>query len=66
VIGNKDFTLLKFRSATIKEFVSQGCTVFALVPEISDDSRLQIERLGAIPITYGLSRTGMNLKASPT
>ena len=60
LIGTVVNSLLGFRSSLIKDFVEKGCVVYAFAIDYSDDSRKKIIELGAIPVEYKLSRTGLN------
>lgn len=60
IIGNQAFSLLNFRGPLIAEMVKGDCDVFALAPDYDEDTRSSIQKLGAQPVSYLLSRTGMN------
>lgn len=60
IIGNQAFSLLNFRGPLIAEMVKRGLNVFALVPDYDEHSRAEVRALGAEPIDFSLSRTGMN------
>ncbi len=60
VISNQGFSLYNFRGPLITELVRRGVKVFALAPDFDDASRSAVADLGAIPVDYSLSRTGMN------
>lgn len=61
LISNQAFSLVNFRGALIRDLVTQGVEVFALAPDYDDELRGQLRELGAAPVDYSLSRTGMNL-----
>ena len=52
--------MLNFRGPLIKELVSIGIRVHALAPDYDDELRKKIQALGAIPVDFQLTRTGMN------
>jgi len=60
IIGNQAFSLINFRGSLIDEMVSRGFEVFALAPDYDDPTRAEVRSLGAEPVDYSLSRTGMN------
>lgn len=60
IISNNATSLSNFRGELIRELVSRGSQVYALAPDYTCLSKSVVERLGAIPITYSMSRTGMN------
>lgn len=60
VIGNQAFSLLNFRSPLIQAMVERGHEVLALAPDYDDKTKERIKALGAVPIDYYLSRTGLN------
>ena len=49
-----------FRKDFISYLVSEGHTVYAFAIDYSDDSKKNIESLGAIPMSYSLKKTGLN------
>lgn len=53
-------SLLGFRGPLIRDLVATGAKVYALAPDFDDNLREQVRNLGAEPIDYSLSRTGMN------
>lgn len=59
-ISNQAFSLTNFRGPLITEMVHRGCTVYALAPDYDEASRAAVQALGAVPVTYSMSRTGMN------
>ena len=60
IIGNQAFSLTNFRGPLITMMVAEGCEVFALAPDYDDDTRPKVCALGAKPVDFSLSRTGMN------
>lgn len=60
IIGNQAFSLLNFRAPIIAEMVGSGCEVIALAPDFDDASSAEVRAIGAEPVGYSLSRTGMN------
>lgn len=60
MIGNQAFSLINFRGLLIKSLVKSGVEVFALAPDYNEATRIEVRNLGANPIDYSLSRTGMN------
>jgi glycosyltransferase involved in cell wall biosynthesis len=60
IISNQAFSLINFRGPLIKKLVVEGARVYALAPDYCDELRTQVETLGAEPIDYNFSRTGIN------
>jgi glycosyltransferase involved in cell wall biosynthesis len=60
IISSQAFSLYNFRGPLISEMTSRGVKVYALAPDYDEASRKEIISLGAIPVEYGLVRTGMN------
>lgn len=60
IIGNQAFSLLNFRGPIIADMVRRSLDVFALAPDYEEDTRAAVRALGAEPVDYSLSRTGMN------
>lgn len=60
IIGNQAFSLLNFRGPLIVDMVAKGLEVFAFAPDYDEDTRAAVHALGAEPVDYSLSRTGMN------
>lgn len=52
--------MLNFRGPLIQDLVAAGVQVYALAPDYSDDLRQKVQALGANPIDFQLTRTGMN------
>lgn len=60
IIGNQASSLINFRGSLIEYMVEYGSDVFALAPDYDEDTRKVVRSLGAEPVDYSLSRTGMN------
>src|SRR5690554_5302074 len=52
--------ILLFRKDLIKQLVRDGCEVNCLAMDFTDDTREKVIALGAVPVDYSLSRTGLN------
>lgn len=60
IISSQAFSLVNFRGALVRDLVAQGIEVYALAPDYDDELRGRLRALGAVPVEYSLSRTGMN------
>lgn len=60
IIGNQAFSLLNFRGPLIEDMVANGHEIFALAPDYDETTRAAVRALGAEPVDFSLSRTGMN------
>jgi glycosyltransferase involved in cell wall biosynthesis len=60
VISSQAFAIVNFRGPLIRELVARGVAVYALAPDFDDDTRAGVAGLGARPVDYSLSRTGLN------
>jgi len=60
IIGNQAFSLLNFRGPLIADMVAEGCEVLALAPDYDETTSAKVRALGAEPVNFSLSRTGMN------
>ncbi|MBT8517333.1 glycosyltransferase family 4 protein [Polynucleobacter paneuropaeus] len=60
IVAHQAFALINFRHSLIIQLISKGHEVFALAPDFSDAQITTLKNLGAIPISYRLSRTGNN------
>jgi len=60
IIGNQALALWNFRGPLIHEMVKRNLEVYALAPDYDDETRKKVEQLGAKPVQYRLSRTGLN------
>lgn len=52
--------MLNFRGPLIRDLVAAGVKVHALAPDYDDELRQKIQDLGAYPVDFQLTRTGMN------
>jgi glycosyltransferase involved in cell wall biosynthesis len=60
IIGNQAFSLLNFRGHLISDMIARGHEVLALAPDYDEKTVAEVRALGAEPVDYSLSRTGMN------
>jgi glycosyltransferase involved in cell wall biosynthesis len=60
IISIQAFSLINFRGPLIQTLVAEGRCVYALAPDYSDELRQQVKALGAEPVDYNFTRTGMN------
>lgn len=60
IISSQAFSQINFRGPLIKKLVQSGNTVYALAPDFDDTLRRQINELGATPVDFSMSRTGMS------
>lgn len=60
LIGSLASGILGFRRDLIKHLVDHGHNVFAFASDYDEVSRDRVSSLGAVPVDYILSRTGMN------
>lgn len=60
LIGTTASCVIGFRADLIKSLHQLGHTVYALALNYDDDTREQVKNLGAIPVDYKFSRTGLN------
>jgi glycosyltransferase involved in cell wall biosynthesis len=60
LITSQAFSLINFRSGLIREMHRRGVIVYALAPDYDDNSLSAVASLGAIPVPYSMSRTGLN------
>ncbi len=60
LISNLALSIVNFRGPLVSEMVKRGLTVYALAPDYNDASRAAVRLLGAVPLDYSMSRTGMN------
>lgn len=60
ILAHHAVSLLNFRRHFIRDLVAQGDQVFCLAPDYEDSAREEVRSLGAVPMDYRLSRTGMN------
>lgn len=60
IIGTIAESVLGFRADLIKSLISQGHQVYAFALDYNDDTKQRVSILGATPIAYNFSRTGIN------
>jgi len=60
IISSQAFSLINFRGSLISSMVKMGIRVYALAPDYDDELRLKVADLGAQPVDFSLSRTGIN------
>ena len=60
IISSMASTLVNFRGPLIVEMVRRGHQVVAFAPDHDAKTRFALEQLGAMPIDYAMSRTGLN------
>jgi glycosyltransferase involved in cell wall biosynthesis len=60
ILSSQAFSLYNFRGPLIRELVGRGMQVYALAPDYDRTSRDAVIALGAEPVSYSLSRAGMN------
>jgi len=60
IISSDANSLINFRGHLIQAFVKKGLRVYALAPDLNDEKLDKIRNLGAEPVPYRLSRSGMN------
>ncbi|WP_165469439.1 glycosyltransferase family 4 protein [Proteus mirabilis] len=60
IIGTTSASLLNFRKELIISLVSLGHIVYCFSIDYTKESKFEVSQLGAIPIEYKLSRSGLN------
>ncbi len=60
IVTSQAFSMVNFRGLLIRDLVSAGVQVHAFAPDYDDELRQQIFALGATPVDFRLTRTGMN------
>lgn len=60
IVSSQAFSMFNFRGPLIRDLVASGVQVHALAPDYDDELRQQISSLGANPVDFQLTRTGMN------
>lgn len=60
LIGNTATSLLGFRLDMIKKLISLGYEVYTFTSEYTNHDLEQLKTLGCIPVTYSMSRGGLN------
>lgn len=63
MIGTAADCVLGFRRPLIKELIIKGYEVYAFAIDYSDGQRKLLKSLGATPVDYVLSRSGLNILA---
>jgi glycosyltransferase involved in cell wall biosynthesis len=61
MIGTEANCILGFRGSLIKELIVKGYEVYAFAIDYSDAQRKLLKSLGAVPVDYVLSRSGLNV-----
>ena len=60
LVGTTANSILGFRRDVILSLVSQGYKVYAFAVDYTEQDKLKVQELGAVPMDYSLSRTGLN------
>lgn len=60
LIGTTASCMINFRGDLIKSLYQQGHIIYAFALDYDDKTRKEIDNLGAIPVDYIFSRTGLN------
>ena len=60
LIGTLASCVLGFRKDLIEGLVSKGVIVYAFALDYDDVSRRKVQELGAVPVSYSFSRSGLN------
>ena len=60
LITSQAFSVGNFRGPLIRDLVHAGVDVYALAPDYDPAQRAVVRALGAVPVDFSLSRTGMN------
>ncbi len=60
IIGNAPHTLISFRLDLIEDLIKKGNKVYAFSTNYSPKQKKIIEDIGAIPVEYEVSRSGIN------
>jgi glycosyltransferase involved in cell wall biosynthesis len=60
LITSQAFSVSNFRGPLISALIDQGIEVLAIAPDYDDQTRASVRALGATPVDYSLSRTGIN------
>lgn len=61
IVCSYDKSLIHFRGDFIKSLIEMGYEVLGAAPNMTPDISEKLLHLGAIPISYNLQRTGLNL-----
>ena len=60
IVTSQAFSIVNFRGPLIRDLVNAGVQVHALAPDYDDELRQKVLELGASPVDFRLTRTGMN------
>ena len=60
IISSQAFSLINFRGTLIKALHNRNVRIYALAPDYSHESREHVTTLGATPVDFQLTRTGLN------
>lgn len=60
IVTSQAFSMVNFRGPLIRDLVNAGVQVHALAPDYDDELRQKVFELGASPVDFCLTRTGMN------
>jgi glycosyltransferase involved in cell wall biosynthesis len=60
IIANQAFSIVNFRGPLIRAMVARGVTVYAFASDYDEKTKASVQSIGAIPVDYSLSRTGLN------
>lgn len=60
IVSSQAFSMVNFRGPLIRELAAAGVKVHALAPDYDDELRQKVLELGASPVDFSLTRTGMN------
>lgn len=60
MISNSAVSLLNFRGPLIAEMTRRGYQVLAFAPDHDAETRVELKKLGSVPIDYAMSRAGTN------
>lgn len=60
IITTQAFSLCNFRGPLIQELVSRGWVVYAFASDYTSSTKETVTSLGAIPVDFKMSRTGIN------
>ena len=60
LIGNQSSTIILFRKAVIENLISKNIKVYTLTMDNDEGNFKKIKKIGAIPLSYSFSRSGIN------
>ncbi|EIH4882558.1 glycosyltransferase family 1 protein, partial [Escherichia coli] len=60
LIGNQSSTIILFRKAVIENLISKNIKVYTLTMDNNEGNFNKIKKIGAIPLSYSFSRSGIN------